>query len=164
MNQTEVYSIIRKQVLYKLHFPPKSAQLWQYGDMTSEEIIQEVAIDVFKHWEEDWEISLIRFVTNRRVVDMFRRRQRYITMQCDLTDLNMPSYDMEGLDKLLDMRKLWEGLSKKERKLMGMVVEGRSHNEMAERLGSTPSATRDKMYRLRLILSGKAPITTRMKR
>lgn len=147
-----------------LRYPPMKEQLWRYGDMTAEELIQEVATDVYKHWDESWDDALVRFVTSRRLIDIYRKRQKKVWTQCDLEDWNTPLYEMDGLDDLLDMRSRWAKLSDTDRKVISLTVEGCSYQEIGDHLGISRSAAGDRLYRLRLMLSGKAPIHTNKRR
>lgn len=164
MNYNETYKLVRQYTLHLLGYPPLTEQLKRYGDLTPEEIIQEVAMDVWRHWDEDWDDGLVRFVTSRRLIDLYRRRKAKICDKGEIQPWNEPLYSLEGLDDVLDMAPRWAKLSKRDKKLIQMVVEGYAHREIANALNTTIGNSRDRLYQVRLMLLGEKPINTNKRR
>jgi DNA-directed RNA polymerase specialized sigma24 family protein len=129
--------------------------------MTSEEIVQDVAMEVYKHWEEEWDDGLVRFVTHRRLVDLYRRRATRVCTQLELTEWWEPTYDSGALDTLLDVHKNWLKLSDRDKTVVQMVVEGRGHEEIAKHFNMSNANSRWILHRARLTLRGEGPISSR---
>ena len=164
MTFDKTYALIRQYTMSLLRYPPMKEQIRRYGDMTAEEIINEVATDVYKHWDETWDDGLVRFVTSRRLIDLYRKRQTRTCVQLDIAEWNEPLYELSGLDDLIDMSVRWKRLSKKDQKLIELVVQGYGHRQIANMMDTTISNSRDRLYRVRLMLKGLKPISTTKRR
>ena len=164
MEYNHAYKLIRQYTLSLLHYPPLTEQIQRYGDMTAEEIVQEVSLAVFKHWDDTWDDGLIRFVTSRRVIDLYHSRKNYRFLRGEMGEWNEPFHESDGLDDLLDINQRWMLLSDKDRKLVELVVSGKGHKEIASHMDTTIGNSRDRLYQVRLMLAGKKKISTNKRR
>lgn len=159
MNETERYHIIRSQVLKRLGYPPLSRQIRRYGEMTPEEIVNEISIPVLRASEDCWDYGLIRHVTNLRLIDLYRVRQSYSALSFSLEEYDGEFCDEEARDEYRDLLSSTSSLTMAQREVLLLLCEGHGHEDIGAYLSITPKASRKRLERLRVTLRREMEIS-----
>jgi DNA-directed RNA polymerase specialized sigma24 family protein len=159
MNETKRYQIIRSQVLKRLGYPPLNRQVQRYGEMTPEEIVNEVAIPVLKASKDEWDYGLIRHVTNLRLIDLYRVRQAYSAVSFSLMEEDGDGYNEDHKDEYRDLLSSTSSLTMAQREILLLLCEGHGHEDIGTYLSITPKASRKRLERLRVTLKKEMEIS-----
>lgn len=115
---------------------------------------QEAFIRVFDSLSKSPSINSLKgwiaAITVRTVIDQLRRRKSLFTHRLELTDSNITTVENDALESLTahELAQLLQAMPEGYRLVFNLfVVEGYSHNEIADLLGISASASRSQLTR-----------------
>lgn len=151
MTDRDFYKLVERQVFYVTKASNKYTQLWLYGEMTVDEITQEVVMRTLTQIDKEMDVPLLKHIVRCRVYDIARRCKQRPPEVKEVRELEM--YDMhESVEEINAILAHIDDMEAVTKRCLRLRTIGYSISEISKMMDLTKDAVNSRLYKARQML------------